>query len=721
MTAANLPPAREYIEDGTTLAFAAPFRFLAASDLEVKRILASGAVVELAPGTAWSATGGQTDAGGTVTLAASVAGARIRIRRRTTRAQQTDYATGDTFPAESHEGALDRLALVDQEQDVSIADLATRAPQVPEGETAPPFASLADLGDGDILEYRAGALRRFDRSAFAGRFYAGDGVGAFIPASGTGADSALRTDLADPDIGAGLLAYRAAEDPTSSITNTGRDMWRRQRPNAYDRVPRHLWPAIEAGTLTDVNLGPYLKAGLSINRALDFRAGEFPMNLVLDEELIGADIRCEGRHFTVFKNVDDDAVVTLDSSNAEIFGFNIEGAYFRSNGSTTCDGIKILGAGNGEGHQNDKHHFEDLWIFGFRDGIACYSRAIWVDLANLLITGCQRDAIHIEVSANVNQWSIRDTILKGAGRFGLFFKHDLTMSGADAFTSLATGWTLQNVSTEDCGYEGWRFLGSGGVQCFAARQGTYENNGLLVPTGTTPTVDGIARRKANVHVTVPYFIGCEFSGNTFYNGNGIAANNPDAHLYVESAGSIEQTGSMENNRFLATQSGVDVVWPRGLTYHANNVNSGALQLDRTFGSVDARDALFPVAFTPALQFGGATTGMAITNQAGRFVVNGRNVQLQLYFAYSAKGSATGQATIAGLPFPALNAANLAASLSVEATGLEATAATDLYARVLPGEEVIRLYRYEAGTEYPLVAADFGTGSVGLRITGSYML
>ncbi len=196
MTAAALTPSVEYFEDGVTLDFAAPFRFIAASHLEVKRIAADGIVTVLAYGSEWSASGGGTDAGGTVTLVASVAGSRLRIRRVTPRSQLADYTTGDTFPAESHEAALDKSMLVDQEQDVRIDDTALRALLVPEGET------IAELPD---------------EASRAGLFLAFDASGDPVASSGTGNDSALRSDLAGDD-GGDLVAVKRGE--TAAVRRT---------------------------------------------------------------------------------------------------------------------------------------------------------------------------------------------------------------------------------------------------------------------------------------------------------------------------------------------------------------------------------------------------------------------------------------------------------------------------------------------------------------------
>lgn len=143
MTVAANSPSVSYAENGVTLAFAVPFRFLAETDLVVKRIAANGSETTLVHGSEWSASGGSTDAGGTVTLVTASNGTTLNVTRSTARAQQTDYATNDTFPAETHEAALDRAMLIDQEQDVKIDAVASRAILVPIGEAGATLPSAA--------------------------------------------------------------------------------------------------------------------------------------------------------------------------------------------------------------------------------------------------------------------------------------------------------------------------------------------------------------------------------------------------------------------------------------------------------------------------------------------------------------------------------------------------------------------------------------------------
>lgn len=175
MTVAVKTSEKVYVEDGVTLAFSAPFRILNASDLLVQRIATDGTISTLVLGVNYAVGAGSTDTGRMVTLVSSVAGARLRIRRVTARSQMVDYQTNDNFPAESHEGALDRAMLIDQEQDVAIADLLNRALAVPDGESVAALPTKASR---------------------AGKFLAFDANGVPIPASGGAGDSGLRTDMA---------------------------------------------------------------------------------------------------------------------------------------------------------------------------------------------------------------------------------------------------------------------------------------------------------------------------------------------------------------------------------------------------------------------------------------------------------------------------------------------------------------------------------------------
>lgn len=186
MTTAAKPPFKQYILNGSTVIFGVPFRFNHPTHVQAVRIAVDGSTTVLAYGVDYSVTGGTTDDGGVLTLAApGSAGERLQIRRQTPRDQSMNYTTTDTFPADSHEAAIDKAMLVDQEQDESIRDLDDRSLKVPVGETAPTLPGKDDR---------------------AGKFHGYDAEGNAVMLSGTGADAALRTDLV-AGIGTLLLGW----------------------------------------------------------------------------------------------------------------------------------------------------------------------------------------------------------------------------------------------------------------------------------------------------------------------------------------------------------------------------------------------------------------------------------------------------------------------------------------------------------------------------------
>ncbi|MEV4934426.1 hypothetical protein [Sphingobium sp. LSP13-1-1.1] len=196
MTVAAKSSKIDYIENGATLSFPLPFRFLDGS-ITVRRIFADGSISVLTNGADFSVSGGATDDGGTLTLTATVAGAKLRIRRRTPRRQSTNYTTGDRFPAETHEATVDRAMLIDQEQDDTIDDTATRALMVPDGETAVPVPAASD---------RAGKALGFDAQ----------GKPIAVTISGVN-DPSLRADLAG-ETGDALIGHKLPTgNPTADL------------------------------------------------------------------------------------------------------------------------------------------------------------------------------------------------------------------------------------------------------------------------------------------------------------------------------------------------------------------------------------------------------------------------------------------------------------------------------------------------------------------------
>lgn len=116
------------------------------------------------------------------TLRAYTAGVVLTVTRETDRVQQTALAVGQPMPAVKLEAELDRRTMIEQEQDAFASDLDSRALKVPPGETVGNLpAKAARIG-----QYQAYGVN-----------------GEPVMASGTGADAALRSDLANSATGKG--------------------------------------------------------------------------------------------------------------------------------------------------------------------------------------------------------------------------------------------------------------------------------------------------------------------------------------------------------------------------------------------------------------------------------------------------------------------------------------------------------------------------------------
>jgi len=150
MTISTTDSRISYNGNGVTTFFSFPYRFLANGDLVVVEVSSTGVETVKTITTDYTLTGAGDDAGGSVTmLVAPASGTRLVIYRDTEVVQETDYITGDAFPAESHERALDRLTMILQEKTPGAAG-ATRAIQIPIGDpgtvvtTLPPSIARLD-------------------------------------------------------------------------------------------------------------------------------------------------------------------------------------------------------------------------------------------------------------------------------------------------------------------------------------------------------------------------------------------------------------------------------------------------------------------------------------------------------------------------------------------------------------------------------------------------
>ena len=164
MTISTTASRISYNGNGTTVAFSFPYRFLQNADLVVIRVAANGTETTLALGTDYTVTGADDDAGGTVTcVSAPASGARLVIYRSVDITQEVDYITGDSFPAETHERALDRLTMVAQQ----LQDAVDRSAKLSETSTADADTLVANINSLAAIEDDVSAVAAIDTDVTA--------------------------------------------------------------------------------------------------------------------------------------------------------------------------------------------------------------------------------------------------------------------------------------------------------------------------------------------------------------------------------------------------------------------------------------------------------------------------------------------------------------------------------------------------------------------------
>jgi hypothetical protein len=145
MTVTTSTNKKTYTGDASTTAFAYNFKILASTDLKIyTRLIASPYTETLQTETTHYSVSGVGDAGGgTVTMVSAPASTlQLIIVRAVPQTQLTDYTANDAFPAETHEEALDRLAMIVQDQQ-EVLDRTLKTSKTVTDLTTPEFVDPA--------------------------------------------------------------------------------------------------------------------------------------------------------------------------------------------------------------------------------------------------------------------------------------------------------------------------------------------------------------------------------------------------------------------------------------------------------------------------------------------------------------------------------------------------------------------------------------------------
>lgn len=111
-----------YTGTGSQVAFSYTFRILDDDDILVDIKDTDGVITTQIKTTNYTVTGVGQQAGGTITfVVAPLSTDTIILTRSVALTQEVDYKEQDTFPAETHEEALDKLTMINQQQQEELA------------------------------------------------------------------------------------------------------------------------------------------------------------------------------------------------------------------------------------------------------------------------------------------------------------------------------------------------------------------------------------------------------------------------------------------------------------------------------------------------------------------------------------------------------------------------------------------------------------------------
>ena len=186
MTVSSLTVKNSYNADSTTTSFAYTFPIHSTSELTVILRAANGTETIQTITTHYSIVDNGSAGGQVNFVSAPATGNTVVLLRDTNLTQETDYIANDPFPAETHEAALDKITLQQQELQEEL-------------DRAIKISRSNDITSSEIVQTastRAGKLLGFDSSGNLDVSLDASSVGANISAAATSATNAANSATA---------------------------------------------------------------------------------------------------------------------------------------------------------------------------------------------------------------------------------------------------------------------------------------------------------------------------------------------------------------------------------------------------------------------------------------------------------------------------------------------------------------------------------------------
>lgn len=299
-----------------------------------------------------------------------------------------------------------------------------------------------------------------------------------------------------------------------------------------------------------------------------------------------------------------------------------------------------------------------------------------------------------------------DTYIVAASATGAWAGHSGDFAslreGAWTFCTPADGWLAFVNDTSELAVHngGWQSLITYGGTALAKlginATADFSNRLAVAAAGTLLTHDGGSHRltvnKAASGDTASLLLQDGFSGRAEIGLVG------DDALHVK----ISADGLAWMEALSISQTSGAISLPRGQLRFpaAQNASADANTLD------DYEEGTW----TPSVQFGGGATGLTYsTPPLGRYTKIGRNVFVTGTVALSAKGSSTGTAVVAGLPFVSANDGIPVAASVGSATGMSVVSGA-VIGLITPNSSQLSLLQAAGGSASSLSHSNFSNAS-----------